>query len=273
MRKTVCLIAVFVSIMLVSQRCAYSAPSITDGLVGYWSFDEGSGIIANDTSGNGNDGLLINSPAWVTGISGSALNFSGTNYVDCGNAASLHVQNYTLAAWIEPSSILDSEYRIVSNGAWGAFLGAVDFGFDVNGRLFIVHQNVTGQDTCLSQAGSLFPVGVWSFVAVTYDATTKAVLMYVNQGVVSTTINTMRVPNPNPSYNMRIGTMGNPVARSFKGSIDEVRLYNRTLAPEEIMQIVPEFPSGLMLPLFVLTTIVGVIVYTRRHRRQTNLSF
>lgn len=274
MRKIVGLMAIFVSIMLVAPRCVYSAPSLTDGLVGYWNFDEGSGIIANDTSGNDNDGLLINSPAWTTGKLGNALNFSGTNYVDCGNAASLHVQNYSLTAWIKPSSIPILEYRIISNGVVGTFSGAVDFGFDSGGRLFIVHENVTGEDTCYSQAGSLFPVDVWSFVAVTYDATTEAVLMYVNQGVVSTTINTMRVPNPNPSYNMRIATMGNPVTRVFQGSIDEVRLYNRTLAPEEIMQVIPEFPSGLILPLFVvLTTIVGVIVYTRRHREQTNVSF
>jgi hypothetical protein len=35
------------------------------GLVGYWGFDEGSGTLAGDSSGNGNTGTLVNSPTWV----------------------------------------------------------------------------------------------------------------------------------------------------------------------------------------------------------------
>jgi hypothetical protein len=34
----------------------------TAGLVGYWNLDEASGAIANDSSGNGNHGTLVNSP-------------------------------------------------------------------------------------------------------------------------------------------------------------------------------------------------------------------
>lgn len=37
------------------------------GIVGKWDFEEGSGTVAADTSGNGNDGTLVNSPAWVSG--------------------------------------------------------------------------------------------------------------------------------------------------------------------------------------------------------------
>ncbi len=36
----------------------------TQGLVGYWNFDEGSGTVAYDTSGNNNHGTLMNSPTW-----------------------------------------------------------------------------------------------------------------------------------------------------------------------------------------------------------------
>jgi len=35
------------------------------GLVGYWKFNEGSGILASDSSGNGNDGFLVNGPVWL----------------------------------------------------------------------------------------------------------------------------------------------------------------------------------------------------------------
>ena len=39
------------------------------GLVGYWRFDEGTGIVAGDSSGHGNDGTLTNGPVWVISTS------------------------------------------------------------------------------------------------------------------------------------------------------------------------------------------------------------
>lgn len=53
----------------------------TNGLVGYWNFDEGSGIIAHDISGNGNNGTITGA-AWTVGKVGSgALQFDGNNNV------------------------------------------------------------------------------------------------------------------------------------------------------------------------------------------------
>lgn len=46
------------------------------GLVGLWHFDEGSGIIANDSSGQGKHGTLVNDPTWVSStipIGGSGI--------------------------------------------------------------------------------------------------------------------------------------------------------------------------------------------------------
>ena len=39
--------------------------SMASALVGYWSFDEGSGNVAHDRSGYGNDGRLVGNPIWV----------------------------------------------------------------------------------------------------------------------------------------------------------------------------------------------------------------
>ncbi len=49
------------------------------GMVAYWTFDEGSGTTANDSSGSGNKGTLFNSPAWTTGKINGALSFNGVN--------------------------------------------------------------------------------------------------------------------------------------------------------------------------------------------------
>jgi len=44
---------------------------VTDGLVGYWKFDEGSGTTASDSSGKGHDGTLENGVSWTTQGGGS----------------------------------------------------------------------------------------------------------------------------------------------------------------------------------------------------------
>ena len=58
-----------------------------ENCTGYWSFDEGNGSLAFDSSGGNNHGELINMTEadWVTGVSGYALDFEGggaDNYVN-----------------------------------------------------------------------------------------------------------------------------------------------------------------------------------------------
>jgi hypothetical protein len=76
-----------------------AAPSIpTAGLVGYWSFDDGT---ASDNSGNGNSGTLVNGPAVVAGKSGQALNFNGNQYVNVGNVLNPGTSDLSVFAWVK----------------------------------------------------------------------------------------------------------------------------------------------------------------------------
>jgi hypothetical protein len=40
----------------------------TNGLVGWWPLNDGSGLVARDWSGNGNDGSLVNNPIWTSDV-------------------------------------------------------------------------------------------------------------------------------------------------------------------------------------------------------------
>ena len=51
--------------------------ALLNGLVGWWKFDEGSGTVAYDSSGNGNDCNLSGGPIWTAGKIGGALTFDG----------------------------------------------------------------------------------------------------------------------------------------------------------------------------------------------------
>ena len=75
-----------------------------DGLVGYWSFDKGSGSIVHDSSGYGNDGTVYGA-SWTTDSpsdEGYALDFDGKDdYVEIPDSSSLDLLNsLTLAAWV-----------------------------------------------------------------------------------------------------------------------------------------------------------------------------
>jgi hypothetical protein len=93
-------------------------------LVGYWNVDEGSGTVAHDNSGNGNDGILCNDPTWVNGKSGGALSFDGVDdYVNVTENTDLdpHTSNWTISAWLNIAK-LSNVYQ------WGSNYGFVIVG-------------------------------------------------------------------------------------------------------------------------------------------------
>lgn len=93
---------------------------LTDGLIGYWSFDENTFNTVPDESGNGNDGLIYGAIN-IDGISVNALYFDGIDdYVDVGNDVSLKNElPATISCWIKINDIDSSEdYVIYENDKW-----------------------------------------------------------------------------------------------------------------------------------------------------------
>src|SRR5579862_3219612 len=97
------------SVVLYLLAAMLSVPAWGATLAGYWNLNEGAGSTAADSSGSGNNGALINSPLWITGIIGDALEFpSGASaYVAVPpgtSLANLYTNGMTVAAWIKPHS-------------------------------------------------------------------------------------------------------------------------------------------------------------------------
>ena len=91
------------------------APAADPSLVGWWKLDETSGTTAADSSGVGNHGTLNGSPPWVAaGQIHGALQLNGTTqYVECGNSASLNLATQvSLAAWIKPSALANGQHQV-----------------------------------------------------------------------------------------------------------------------------------------------------------------
>jgi len=85
---------------------ALMAPAAQGDLVGRWTFDEGSGTTAYDSSGNGHDGTINGGAAYTTGVVGSgALEFNGTD-------------SFVAVPYEEPLALVDSDYTISAWSKW-----------------------------------------------------------------------------------------------------------------------------------------------------------
>ena len=94
-------LAVLVPIVIIASN-AQAMDLVNDpALVGLWLFDDGSGGIVTDSSGNGNDGAINGDFTWDTGKIGGALIAADTGSIEVPVSASLDTVTsaMTLAGW------------------------------------------------------------------------------------------------------------------------------------------------------------------------------
>ncbi len=115
----------FVSFALVLGVALTSAVEAADpSLVGWWTFDEGSGVTAYDSSGNENHGTLLGDPQWVAGNIGGAIEMDGSgDHIEVPDSPSLSISDaVTVSMWVYPTS--SGNFQLIEKGgtggqAWG----------------------------------------------------------------------------------------------------------------------------------------------------------
>ena len=75
----VVLLVVILALVLGGSAYGKFDPLKDPAIVGWWAFDEGTGTLAADLTGNGNDGTLNGGAEWVPGVYGTAINFNGSD--------------------------------------------------------------------------------------------------------------------------------------------------------------------------------------------------
>jgi hypothetical protein len=205
----------------------------TGGLVGWWRLNEGSGGTATDSGGNNLNGKIAGNPVWIDGVEGHALQLDGDgDYVDLGNDSSLNITHQiTVAAWIKVDTF-DVEWQAVINKGDGSWR------LQRNGTKDSIEFACTGAFVPGALVGSLFGTvnvndGQWHHIAGTYDG--SRVYLYVDGklDVSSEATGSIRIND----YNVLIGANAEKPDREFKGSIDDIRIYNYALNAEEIKEI------------------------------------
>jgi len=201
--------------------------TFTRGLVAYWSFDEGTGNIAYDISGNGNN-CTIYGAKWTKGKYGSALQFDGVDdYVEVPHSVSLNITDaITIEAWINTSS---------DGGWWDSIVSKMDWGGGTRPGYTLLHRRKEVEFIAKSEGGVYYTIsplyGTWIHVAGRYDG--ECLRLYVN-GVERGTPKQLTDGLGSTITPLKIGRLAYEDVGYFHGIIDEVRIYNRALSPEEI---------------------------------------
>jgi hypothetical protein len=208
---------------------------LTNGLLGYWSFDGPDIMTAGttkrvvDRSGNGNTGIFSTvPPQQVVGKIGQAIESNGaSNNVVIANTSFNGTGTLTATAWV---------YHRNAGNASQAYILGTSAGFQwmadyTNRRLMFVSDN---SSFSVSSTGS-FTQNQWHFVAVTRDSTGAVVNFYID-GVYYAGSGTSGTPVADTT-NWSIGDFETVGVRPFAGKIDELRLYNRILTKEELTRL------------------------------------
>jgi len=220
--------------------------SANSALIGHWAFDEGTGTVAADSSGGGNDGAILNGATW--GSDATRASYIVLDGVDDSVDPSLNLapfnatNDFTWALWTNRAGGTVNEV-VIGNRYNG--VGTTDFAprqfIKLTPTQFEWHQNGNGNDNV--DIPDLV-VGEWHHHAITKQGTT---LNYYLDGVFvqSSTLNEAIGTEALPFFIG--GNPGAPGGEHFTGSIDDVRIYDNALNAAEVGRLVIPEPSSLLL--------------------------
>ncbi|TSC72367.1 MAG: hypothetical protein G01um101448_986 [Parcubacteria group bacterium Gr01-1014_48] len=232
------------------NKSAYNG-SLASGLIGSWSFDgpDTAGDKMYDRSGNDNSGTFYNTASGtgrVHGRIGQALNFDGVdNRVDMGSAASLddiELQGgggLSGSAWIYPRTIGETDLGKIMMKDDAADTGRWLLSFDNTGtnRIQFLKNGTTNLNVIT--ASSFVTLNQWNHIAFTWDGSVTAtnVHIFVNGSETTYFTQTNGVAlASDATLGFRVGGRSNG-AHTFDGFIDDIRIYNRLLSPDEIKRL------------------------------------
>lgn len=221
---------------------AHHPKIVTDGLVlSLDAFDRksypGSGATWKDRSGNGNNFTGYNGPTFNSDNGGN-ISFDGTN--EWYETANLGLSDHTKEVWFRSNDntqgpgfgggdiITILGPYIAASGSLGKFTYIGIFNTQLTFRIddgVSSHQNIHTQD---------YDANRWYCAVVTYNSSSGNAIAYLDGVYLNTRAFTTGITfNSEKEY---IAKSDNGVAESFNGSVASVKMYNRALAADEILQ-------------------------------------
>jgi hypothetical protein len=232
-----------------------TAPDITiadPNLLCWWKFDEGAGTTAVDWSGHDHHGTLEGDPQWVDGFAGGALQFGGDGDRVVDNVAAAYLNGLgavTVCMWIKSDvtgtdrGFIDGEDPDGNDNVMTMRYDAAGSGFAGTNVAKMAVTSDTGGEQQL-ESGSDIQTTEWQHVAMTWSGG-GLIRFYIN-GVEDTPTGRNGPNNAGVTSGctkLIIGQGGKDAGSGWDGLIDDVRIYNKVLTPEQIKQAMRGDPT------------------------------
>ena len=234
MTKSTMVLTLILSTTLICASDSFA--DLNDGLVVYYPFSGN----ANDASGSGNDGVVNGATLTTDRFEGidTAYSFDGVDdCIECDSFADIE-QTITISSWIKCTSLMPNMHVWVIAAKAD---NAVHSGFTLHLKetldgipmaRFGICDNDGGRHEVHTGWPGHMDIDTWYFVAASYDGTTQNI--YLNDTLLMSNAYSGEI-SPATS-NLLIGrTDDQHSGMYFKGSIDDVRIYNRALSDSEIL--------------------------------------
>ena len=229
------------------------------GIVGHWMFDEGSGDVAADSSGNGNDGKFEGDGlSWVA----EGLHFDGTSWLDCGPGESM---DFSASTSFSIVAIVEAEdaggkciiWKGLGCSSWSQWLlgtGAHENGDSEPTAAFHIRAS-NGGDRLEARSTDAIPTGERIQVAGTYDGAKLKV--YVN-GASEGEADASATPWAS-TENVYIGADPGCNNRcQWVGTMYEIAVFDETLSDAEIESYVDGIVTAVSPAGRLATTWAGI---------------
>ncbi|MCX6873870.1 MAG: autotransporter-associated beta strand repeat-containing protein [Verrucomicrobia bacterium] len=224
------------------QPCCTTPPG---GLVLWLPFDERAGPSAMNAAG-GNNGTLLNGlthPFTPVGYVWNSLCFDGLDdYVQVASypAIGFGTGDFTVDAWVKPAA-LESTIRVIVDHRESSNNGVIGYSLFLGGNNTIGFQIGDGNYINYPSTLSVPADGQWHLVAVTVHRNdTKGITFYLDGVAGILQRDTTPFPGsvtPAANFPLRVGARSFSPDGIFNGCIDEVELFNRSLAATEIQAV------------------------------------
>jgi hypothetical protein len=209
-----------------------SLPSILSGLVGYWRFEDPVGATMTDSSGQGNDGILVGKARRTLGKFGQGLDLDGaTAIVQVPHAASLDpgTSTFSVSIWLRSRKPDVWAWNVIfkDNGKFQSyyFLAVATkprFEFSTGDAKVSIDGQTGVNDN------------KWHHVVAVRNS------LYSAQLYVDGVLEASGAVPPSASSSVHTNsplTIGGGNQSFFAGQIDDVRIYNRALSADEVRQL------------------------------------
>lgn len=232
--KRILLVLVSVLIIFIFYGPAYA--DLTDGLIAYYPFNGN----ANDKSGNGYHGIVNEAVLTMDrfGNTNSAYSFDGDDYIGLANTSTFNFERFSLAAWVNFSED-NLDVSIVGKHISG-YPNGYSLGIGVTGWPKNVFNFFVDSDPRLLTTDTYNDLK-WHFVVGVYDGVNQ--YLYVDGALKASQ---PKLFNNKNNIDVSIGRFSGP-GDGFKGTIDDVRIYNRALSESEIHELYTDSPFPSLL--------------------------